>query len=31
MRERGIPVKDCQSYEQMTEEEKVEHKEKKKE
>lgn len=31
MRERGIPVKDCQSYEQMSEEEKVEHKEKKKE
>ena len=31
MRERGVPVKDCKSYEQMTEEEKVEHKEKKKE
>lgn len=31
MKERGIPVKDCQSYEQMSEEEKEEHKEKKKE
>ena len=30
MRERGIPVKDCDSHEQMSEEEKVEHKEKKK-
>lgn len=31
MRERGIPIKDCNSYELMTEEEKTEHKEKKKE
>lgn len=31
MRERGVPVKDCDSHEQTTKEEQIEHKEKKKE